>query len=374
MQLAGRRRRRRDGCAAGRRRAATQRRAAAARRARAGGGAGAARRGRAARRRAGDVVGVGALVDRPPDDAAAAPTIGSFRTTNRYRMVQSTGPRLPRRAKAPNAPEPAVARDRFDDRRRPLERSTVPNPTGQDTAPSASTCSDRDGAVREAAEAAAATRAWTSCARPASPAARRSAAVPSSAGSSPAWPWPRPRAVRPRASAGDVGILNYALTLEYLEAAFYNEAAASGAITDPLGRRSRRRAGPRERARRGLKAALGSKAVKKPTFDFKGTTDGPGQVPGHGAGARGHGRHGLLRPGPATSSSDAVLVRRAARSRPSRRATPAWIRHINGVGRGARAISTSGETEEASQGRHATGFLGSVVPSPPLRGRRGRVL
>ena len=32
---------------------------------------------------------------------------------------------------------------------------------------------------------------------------------------------------------GDIGILNFALTLEYLERAFYNEATAKGKITDP---------------------------------------------------------------------------------------------------------------------------------------------
>ena len=31
--------------------------------------------------------------------------------------------------------------------------------------------------------------------------------------------------------AGDIGILNYALTLEYLESAFYNQATAGGKIT-----------------------------------------------------------------------------------------------------------------------------------------------
>ena len=40
---------------------------------------------------------------------------------------------------------------------------------------------------------------------------------------------------RPPASfgKGDIGILNFALTLEYLERAFYNEATDKGAITDP---------------------------------------------------------------------------------------------------------------------------------------------
>src|SRR5580692_11824044 len=40
---------------------------------------------------------------------------------------------------------------------------------------------------------------------------------------------------RPPATFGkaDIGILNFALTLEYLERAFYNEATAKGKITSP---------------------------------------------------------------------------------------------------------------------------------------------
>jgi len=60
---------------------------------------------------------------------------------------------------------------------------------------------------------------------------------------------------RPPASfgKGDIGILNYALTPEYLEAAFYNEATSEN------------------RKRRYLKNALGSKAAPRPKFDFMGT-------------------------------------------------------------------------------------------------------
>jgi rubrerythrin len=70
----------------------------------------------------------------------------------------------------------------------------------------------------------------------------------------------------------DVAILNYALTLEYLEAAFYNEAVASGALNPEVQAAAKTVAAHENAHVAFLKKALGGAAVKKPKFDFKGTT------------------------------------------------------------------------------------------------------
>jgi rubrerythrin len=84
---------------------------------------------------------------------------------------------------------------------------------------------------------------------------------------------------RPPASfgKGDIGILNYALTLEYLEAAFYNEATANNQkktfIKDKQAQVFLQRVTADENAHVAfLKKALGSKATKAPKVDFGATT------------------------------------------------------------------------------------------------------
>jgi rubrerythrin len=75
--------------------------------------------------------------------------------------------------------------------------------------------------------------------------------------------------------AGDIGILNYALTLEYLESTFYNEATANqhrtAFIKDYQTRLFLSAVTQDENQHvAALKKVLGSHAIKKPKFDFHG--------------------------------------------------------------------------------------------------------
>jgi rubrerythrin len=75
------------------------------------------------------------------------------------------------------------------------------------------------------------------------------------------------------AAPTDVDILNFALTLEYLEAAFYSEAISKGALSGETKTFAKVVAGHEAAHVSALRTALGAKAVKEPKFDFKGTTE-----------------------------------------------------------------------------------------------------
>lgn len=72
--------------------------------------------------------------------------------------------------------------------------------------------------------------------------------------------------------SGDIAIWNFALTLEYLEAAFYTEAEAKGELSGPAAQFAQVVGGHERDHVAFLKHALGSAAVAKPVFSFGDTT------------------------------------------------------------------------------------------------------
>jgi Ferritin-like domain len=83
-------------------------------------------------------------------------------------------------------------------------------------------------------------------------------------------------AVAPAAEAAgrhDIAVLNFALALEYLQSSFYTEAERSKALHGKADD-AVRRLGAVERAHvTAFKGLLGRKAIKRPAFNFRGSTE-----------------------------------------------------------------------------------------------------
>lgn len=74
-------------------------------------------------------------------------------------------------------------------------------------------------------------------------------------------------------SSQDLDILNYALALEYLESSFYAEALSKGSTSGEIQTFAKTVAAHEAAHVSGLQKALGSSAIKEPSFNFQGTTD-----------------------------------------------------------------------------------------------------
>jgi hypothetical protein len=83
----------------------------------------------------------------------------------------------------------------------------------------------------------------------------------------------RPADAEAAIPASDQDVLNYALVLEYLQAAFYTEAERAKALTGRTAKAARV-VGAVERAHvKAFRDLLGRKAVGRPHFDFRGVTE-----------------------------------------------------------------------------------------------------
>ena len=136
----------------------------------------------------------------------------------------------------------------------------------------------------------------------------------------------------------DVRILNYALTLEYLEAEFYVQARDRGALTDPVVARFARVVADHETAHvRFLRSALGRAAVRKPTFDFGDTVTDQEKFKQTAQVLEDTGVAAYA--GQGTRIKQAAVVKAALSIHSVEARHAAWIRFINGGGAANAATS-----------------------------------
>jgi Ferritin-like domain len=159
---------------------------------------------------------------------------------------------------------------------------------------------------------------------------------------------------------GDVAILNYALTLEYLEAAFYAKARSGGALKGQLARFARV-VGQHEQAHvAALRKTLGSKAVKRPRFDFGGATGSSSAFAKTAMTLEDTGVAAYQ--GQAPNIRTPAVLRAAISIHPVEARHAAWIRSIMGHGSGdpspaPEAFNPAKSMDEVLAAVKSTGFI-----------------
>jgi hypothetical protein len=212
---------------------------------------------------------------------------------------------------------------------------------------------DQDGAIREAADEAGATRSDFIKRVGIAGAGFVSAGVLFDGLLSPAQ---AAISTKNRSKKNDAKILNYALTLEYLESAFYSAANASGALTDPVIKNFAVVVGGHEAAHvKALQAALGSAAIKEPTFDFGDTVTDQEKFKATAQVLEDTGVAAYAGQGPNIFQAAVIVPALGIHSVEARHA--AWIRLLRGYGP-APAIIDAPLTEKAVlKAVTATGFI-----------------
>jgi rubrerythrin len=131
-----------------------------------------------------------------------------------------------------------------------------------------------------------------------------------------------------RSKRNDVKILNYALTLEYLEAEFYKQAVANNAFSSDQYKQFGTVVAEHEANHvTALKHALGKAAVKKPRFDFGATVTDPAKFAQTAQVLEDTGVAAYAGQGPNILQKPVVVAALSIHSVEARHA--AWIRFLN---------------------------------------------
>ncbi len=153
----------------------------------------------------------------------------------------------------------------------------------------------------------------------------------------------------------DVAILNFALTLEYLEAAFYREAVKSGKFTGKLGRFASIVSAHENAHVAFLKKALGAAAVKSPRFDFKGTSTDQAKFKATAQVLEDTGVAAYL--GQAGNIKSKAILGAAASVLAVEARHAGWIRDINGVSGAPASFQAAKTKAQILAAVKGTGFI-----------------
>ena len=166
-------------------------------------------------------------------------------------------------------------------------------------------------------------------------------------------------------SKHDQSILNYALTLEYLQAAFYTEAERLKALKgDPA--KAARKLGSVERAHvKAFRDVLGRKAVGRPSFDFQGVTEKPQAFLKTAvafedlAVAAYAGQAARLKNGSATTAAVSIYSVEARHA--------AWMRYLFGLNPAAKAFDQPKSRAQITRVVQSTNFISAP---PKMKSKR----
>ena len=157
------------------------------------------------------------------------------------------------------------------------------------------------------------------------------------------------------ATKNDIAILNFALTLEFLEAEFYTRAERSGALRGETAEFARI-VGAHERSHVAfLRNVLGNAAVKKPRFNFRGTTQNQALFQATAQKLEDTGVCAYAGQAPRIDS-DAILIA-AAKIHSVEARHASWIRHIRRVSPAPRAFDRPCTKREVLRAVAATRFI-----------------
>jgi rubrerythrin len=153
----------------------------------------------------------------------------------------------------------------------------------------------------------------------------------------------------------DVSVLNYALSLEYLQADFYTEAERSNALK---GRAAEAAAqvGAVERAHvKAFRELLGRKAIAQPRFDFQGVTEDPEAFLKTAVAFEDLAVEAYKGQAPRLQSKQVLAAALGIHTVEARHA--AWMRYLNGITPAASAFDDPRPKEEIDRIVRATGFV-----------------